>query len=134
MAIRPPPASSFPRIDKDQLVAPGAINFPKIPGVKLPNSPLVTYRANFGEDFAAKGIVTIDPPQVGKAFPTLLPQVDRDGNETAGLRSPELQVPLGTYTGWNLRSPDIGAPTELYDMVGSWIPFAKSKLLRNVGK
>ncbi len=125
-----PPASSFPRIDKDQLVAAGALQFPKIPGMKLPDSPLVTYRTDFGPDFAAKGIVTKDRPQVGKAFPTLLPQVDRDGNETSGLRSPELQVPLGTYTGWNLRSPDIGAPTELYDMVGSWIPFAKTKASR----
>ncbi len=125
-----PPASSFPRIDKDQLVAFGALQFPKIPGVKLPDSPLVTSRMNFGTEFASKGIVTVDPPEVGKPFPTLLPQVDRDGNETSGLRSPELQVPLGTYMGWNLRNPEIGAPTELYDMVGSWVPFAKTKAAR----
>jgi len=36
---------------------------------------------------------------------------------------PEISVPLASYTGWNLRSKHIGAPEELYSMVGSWIPF-----------
>ena len=125
-----PPASSYPRIDKDQLVAKGAMQFPKIPGIKMPETPLQTHRMNFGPAYAGKGIITVDPPQIGKAFPTLLPQVDRDGNETSGLRSPELQVPLGTYMGWNLRAVAIGAPTEQYDMVGSWIPFPKTKAAR----
>ena len=30
----------------------------------------------------------------------LVPQVDESGNEIAGLISPELAVPLATYTGW----------------------------------
>ena len=38
---------------------------------------------------------------------------------------PEMQVPLATYAGWNLRTPEIGAPDELYSMVGSFIPFAR---------
>jgi hypothetical protein len=32
----------------------------------------------------------------------LVPQVDGDGNDIAGIRSLQLAVPLGTYTGWNL--------------------------------
>jgi hypothetical protein len=40
---------------------------------------------------------------------------------------PEIQAPLGTYTGWNLRAPAIGAPEELYSMQGSWIPFALTR-------
>src|SRR4029077_17612435 len=71
-----------------------------------------------------------DPPKVGKPFRMLVPQVDRDGNETSGVRTPDLQVPLATYTGWNLRKPELGAPDELFNMVGSFIPFPKTKAER----
>ena len=53
--------------------------------------------------------------------------MDRDGNEIAGIRLPVIQIPLATYTGWNLRHPDIGSPAELYSMVGSFIPFPGTK-------
>ena len=57
----------------------------------------------------------------------LVPQVDRDGNDLAGIRLPEIQVPLATYTGWNLRAPEIGGSQHLYALVGSFIPFARTK-------
>ena len=58
----------------------------------------------------------------------LVPQVDpTDGNETVGIRLPVVRVPLGTHTGWNLRHPAIGAPDELFSMVGSYIPFARTR-------
>jgi hypothetical protein len=74
--------------------------------------------------------VIIDPPKLGSPFPTLVPQVDADGNEMTGLRLPEVQVPLATYAGWNLRDPTIGAPDSLYDMVGSFFPFPRTKAER----
>jgi alpha/beta hydrolase family protein len=43
---------------------------------------------------------------------------------------PEIQVPLASYTGWNLRSAKIGAPDEMYTFTGSWIPFARTKAQR----
>jgi hypothetical protein len=36
-------------------------------------------------------------------------------------------VPLATYTGWNPRHPDQGAPEQLVRMHGSTLPFAPSK-------
>jgi hypothetical protein len=72
----------------------------------------------------------VQPPNPTLPFPTLVPQVDADGNETSGIRLPEIAVPLGTYTGWNLRKPSIGAPDELYSMVGSFIPFTRDKQAR----
>lgn len=125
-----PPASEIPRINKDQLVAPSALNFPKIPGVNLPKEPGYAWHLDFGPDFHSKGIVAFEPPKVGKPFPTLVPQVNRDGNETEGIRLPELAVPLATYTGWNLRDAKIGAPDEIQSMVGSFIPFARTKAER----
>jgi hypothetical protein len=117
-------------VSDDKLVAAGAIQFPKIPGVGLPTRPEKAYHVDYGPEFRSKGIISIEPPKVGSAFPMLLPQVDRDGNETAGVRMPELAVPLATYAGWNMRSKEIGAPQEMYSMVGSWIPFPKTKAER----
>lgn len=125
-----PPDSLMPRVGKDQLVAPGALAFPKIPGVNLPKEPNYAWKMDFGPDFRTKGIIAFEPPKVSGHYPTLVPQVDRDGNETSGLRLPELAVPLATFTGWNLRDPKIGAPDEIQSMVGSFIPFARTKAER----
>ncbi len=119
-----PPASEYPRIAKDQLVALGAYAFPKIPGVEIPTIKREAYRLDF----------SVEPPKAGPPYPTLIPQVDQDGNETSGIRMPEVQVPLASYTGWNLRSRNIGAPEELYSMAGSWIPFPLSKAEREQRK
>ena len=115
-----PPASQYPLIGKDQLVGLGALSFPKIDGIRLPKIKREAYRL----DFASV------PPKIGAPFPTLLPQVDQDGNETSGIRMPTVRVPLASYTGWNLRNKAIGAPDELYSMVGSWIPFPRTRVER----
>ncbi len=122
-----PPDSKYPRIDKDQLVSTKALAFPKIPGVSVPQNTHYAWRLDFGPDFRTKGIVAFEPPKVGASFPILIPQVDQDGNETSGIRLPELAVPLATYTGWNLRDPKIGAPEAIQSMVGSFIPLARTK-------
>jgi len=114
---REPPASVFPMISKDQLVSMGALAFPRIPNVNVPHHKRDAYRIDFS---------TEPPKVVGVPYPTLVPQVDQDGNETTGIRMPEIQVPLASYTGWNLRSPSIGGSTELFSMVGSWIPFPRT--------
>ena len=68
----------------------------------------------------------LEPPRVGDPFGVLVPQSDADGNDLGGVRLPELQVPLATYTGWNLRDPSIGAPEQRVSFLGSWIPLAKT--------
>jgi hypothetical protein len=126
-----PPESQFPRIADDKLVALGAVQFPKIPGVAFPTRMHKAYRVDYGPEFRSKGIVAIEPPKVGAAFPMFVPQVDpQDGNETSGIRLPVIQAPLGTYAGWNLRDPKIGAPDELYSMVGSYLQFPRTKAER----
>ena len=125
-----PPASAYPRIADQQLVPPSDMHFPKLSGVVVPTLWYRAWHADYGPEFASKGIITIDPPKVGSPFPVLVPQVDADGNETAGIRLPEVQVPLGTYTGWNLRDPRIGASDSLYTSIGSFIPLARTKAER----
>jgi hypothetical protein len=115
-----PPQSQYPRVSKDQLVAVSAYAFPKIPGVATPQFNRRAFRLDF----------SVEPPKLGPPFPTLVPQVNVDGNETSGVRMPDIQVPLASNTGWNLRSPRIGAPDQLYSMAGSSIPFAMNKAER----
>ena len=115
-----PPASQYPQIAKDQLVALSAFAFPRIMKIELPHRKREAFQLDF----------SIQPPKVGEHFATLVPQVNLDGNETSGIRMPEIQVPLASYTGWNLRLPRIGAPEELYSRYGSWIPFAVNKTER----
>jgi hypothetical protein len=125
-----PPPSSYPKIADGTLAPLGAVAFPKLPGVQFPTRIQRAWHVDYGEEFRSAGIVTIEPPKVGSAFPMLLPQVDADGNDKAGIRMPATAVPLATYTGWNLRSAGIGAPDELYSMTGSFIPFARTKAER----
>lgn len=125
-----PPESQIPRVSKDNLVQVSALNFPKIPGVALPKEPTPVFRLNYGPDFRSKGIISLEPPKFEGRFTVVIPQVDRDGNETSGIRLPDQVTPLATYTGWNLRDPKIGAPDAMFDMVGSMIPFARTRAER----
>jgi len=63
-------------------------------------------------------------------LPHLVPQVDRDGNDIAGVRDPEIAVPMATTTGWNFRDPSVGNPQDIYQLVGSYLPFAQTKSAR----
>ena len=121
-----PPASRYPLLADKSLVAAGDLGFPSIPGVKTSDRVHKAYRADYGPDFVEQGVVTQEPPLIGRAFPTLVPAVDADGNETPGVRVPELQAPLATYTGWNLFNAKSGPTHEISSMVGSYIPFPRT--------
>ncbi len=121
----PPPRSSYPRLDEGTLVPLRDYAFPPIPEVNRPIEANDAGRLDFGPQWQ-QGILGMQPPKVGKPFALLVPQVDTDGNERDGVRLPEIVVPLGTYTGWNLRDPSIGAPEQRVAFEGSYIPFAKT--------
>ncbi len=50
--------------------------------------------------------------------------MDTDGNERAGIRLPDLTVPVATGTGWNPRHPETGGTGQIIPMQGSTFPFA----------
>ncbi len=68
-------------------------------------------------------LIATGPPKEGEAYPHFVPSVDPDGNEISGIRLPDVTVPLASYTGWNLRHPEVGAPERLMSLIGSTIPF-----------
>ena len=104
-----PPASRYPRLSDGSLVPVAAFRFPAIPGV--------------GD---ARGIEGPGRMIAGRfaPLPFLVPQVDADGNDVAGIRVPEVAVPLATTTGWNFRSPKVGNPSTIHALLGSYLPFA----------
>jgi hypothetical protein len=113
-----PPESRIPRLADGTLVAIDGLRVPRLPGVTDPRT-------------------TEGPGQIaGGAFaplPFLVPQVDVDGNELAGIRMPDVSVPLATTTGWNFRAPAVGRPEDLYPLLGSYIPFARTLQVREPG-
>lgn len=121
-----PPKSAYPRIDNGTLVPLQNYSFPPIPDVAWPQEASNGERLDFGPQWRSNGILSLQPPKVGKPFPVLVPQVNEDGNETDGVRLPEMEVPLGTYAGWNLRDPSISAPAQRVSFEASYIPFAKT--------
>ncbi len=120
-----PPPNTYPKIAEKTLVPLSKWAFPKIPGVNTPHEMNLGYRLDFGLQWKA-GIVSNEPPKVGKAFGVLVPQTNADGNDLGGVRLPELQAPLATYTGWNLRDASIGAPDLRLSFLGSFIPLART--------
>jgi hypothetical protein len=126
-----PPASRYPHIADGTLVAPDRLKFPKVPGVVTTSTGLQgAFRVDYGPKFATEGIVTLEPPRVGTAFPIMVPQVDADGNGLAGVKMPELAVPLATYTGWNLFNDRSGPTSVLASMQGSYIPLPRTSAER----
>ena len=121
----PPPPSSYPKVSDGTLVPLQEYVFPAIPGVNKPHEANAAYRIDFGRNWR-EGILSIQPPKVGNAFPVLVPQVDADGNERDGVRLPEITVPLATYASWNLRDPSIGAPDQRVSFEASYLPFPKT--------
>jgi len=120
-----PPASRYPRIAERSLVARAALNTAGLTGINVPENAQPVFRLDNGEK--EPGIAAIVPPKVGKPYTVLLPQLDNDGNELPGIRMPALAAPLATYSGWNLRSPAIGGPRELLQLIGGMRPFARTR-------
>lgn len=119
----PPPDSRHGRIDDGTLVPHDAIrrSWPAI-GIPLPEHPRDPRRLDHGDTWP-DGVISREPPVVGEAYPTLLPAIDDDGNEVAGVRLPEVAVPLGTFAGWRLRSESMGAPWAIVGLQGFWKSF-----------
>jgi hypothetical protein len=101
-------------------VAPSALAFPALPDVQPPE------RTN-GVAVLEDWVYPSRTPD--KIYTPLVPQVDADGNEVAGVRLPAIAVPLATHTGWNFYNIP-GLEGEFCDREGLCLPFAKTQAER----
>jgi hypothetical protein len=119
-----PPASRTPRLKDGTLVAPGELAFPPVPGIA------VARRVN------EVGVLRdwVKPEMdLSKPYRALVPQVDLDGNETSGILLPDIAVPLGTHTGWNLYKAPF-PEGELCDRDGTYKPFPATRAERQAAR
>ncbi|MGH8068688.1 MAG: alpha/beta hydrolase domain-containing protein [Candidatus Entotheonellia bacterium] len=124
----PPPASRVPTRTDGTLASAAEVKarFPQIPGVIYPSEPDRLFVQEHGPEFE-RGMIAKEPPEEDKTkeYAVLVPQVDVNGNDLAGVRTPHIEVPLATFTGWNLRLPGC-AENDLASLNGSYLPFAKT--------
>jgi hypothetical protein len=128
-----PPASQMPRVADGTLVPPlphedakAAYSFPRIPGVVYNGAHHTGDLWDFGPGFD-KGFLSVLPPRrVGTPYPVFVPKADADGNDIAGIRLPEVAVPVATYTGWALRADGLDG----CDANGQKLDFAKTRAAR----
>lgn len=118
----PPPPSRYATLGEGTLVSYEQLDVPGVPGVEVLEEVSILRALDFGPDLASRGVITREPPDLGPAYPFLVPQVDENGNEIGGLRSLDIAVPLGTYTGWLPGNPVSGA--------GVFVPFARTRAER----
>jgi hypothetical protein len=126
-----PPPSVVPRL-KDGTAVPAESTrdrYTRLPGVRFADRIERPRRLDFGPDLD-RGVLHDLPPKTGAPFVTFVPSIDDDGNDVPGIRPVELLTPLATYTGWNPRHPDQGAPGDLMSMLGSTLPFTPTRAAR----
>lgn len=127
-----PPDSQVPKIADATLVRPQQVKFPAIPGVSytglVNNYSLLDWGPGYRPQDESGIATQVPPAYLGRDYAILVPQVDTDGNDLAGIRSLDVAVPLGTNTGWNYT----GVPGRIDQagLFGSYFPFAKTAALR----
>lgn len=127
-----PPKSNYPRLEDGTLVTVDAARaaFPRIPGVTAPSVVNELHLLDFGESFGSRGgILTKQPPVLGRAYRMFVPKPDADGHDVAGARPLQVRVPLGTNTGWNVRASEHRAPN-LCGLTGAYFSLAETRAER----
>lgn len=121
-----PPPSAIPTLRDGTLVPAAKVTFPALANVAAPNA--LTAGVRMANPYLAKD------GGAGAPLPLLVPQVDADGNERAGIRLPDLAVPLATFTGWNFRRTAAGVSDDLTALIGSWIPLPANQAAAEAAK
>lgn len=89
----------------------------------------IAYPAVANELWVTDYARAIPARDLSRKYVVPVPRTDADGNETNGIRVPDVAVPLATYTSWNIRKAGFAAG-DLCDSVGSTLPFAKTLAAR----
>jgi hypothetical protein len=128
-----PPPNQIGRISDKTLLLLESIRpiLEKIPGVHFPKYlKRISYMVFDKETQKAENL----PSEVGEPYEVRVPSIDNDGNEIPGIRLPDISVPIGTHTGWNIRHEETGGPGQVIGTTGSTIPFSSTKVERETNR
>ena len=97
----PPPASRVPSVANGTAVPREALEsqWTSIPGSAWASHLPQRLRMDFGPD-PDRGVLSY-PPKENGAYPVLVSSLDETCNDAAGIRLPDVSVPLASYAGWN---------------------------------
>ncbi|MHB8575491.1 MAG: alpha/beta hydrolase domain-containing protein [Dehalococcoidia bacterium] len=128
-AGEPPPPSSFPRRANGSASSPEQViaALSGVPATALPAPERLRRMRTLDLGPDASHGVGAYPPAAGDAYPFAVSAVDADGNELAGIRLPDVSVPVAAYSGWNPRHPETGGAGQLLDYLGSTVPFPATR-------
>jgi len=125
-----PPPSRYPTLAKRQLVPRDGVRFPQIPSLPFADYMPGVWRMDYGPEYSTTRVITKEPPSLGDPYVVLVPQVNADGNDEGGIALPEVAVPLGTHTGWNVSTFPLGGLRYLAGLVGAFQPLARTRAER----
>ena len=122
-----PPASMYPSFTAGTaapVTSQSAVGFPDL------SSLGISYPAKLYNELAVTRYAGGVPmPDLSREYTLYVSKTDADGNELAGVRVPDVVVPLATYTSWNYRAAN-HAPGDLCSSQGSTFLFASTKAQR----
>ncbi len=125
-----PPESNIPRRSDGTLVTPKEISYPNIPALNYdgwPALPEFVYTPQTMFHYSPLDFSGVPyKPATNEEYVAQVSQIDADGNDMAGIRLPELTVPLGTHLGWSVMKEGSGFPDSC-GQHGTFIPFAKTR-------
>lgn len=129
--IEPPP-SRHPRISDGTAVTRAKVLeiFARLPGFAPPDPRRLPFVRTVDLSCDEATGVGRYPAKEGEFYPALVSAVDADGNEIAGVRMPDVAVPVGTHAGWNPRDPITGSPEQIVPMNGLSLWFARDAATR----
>ena len=124
-----PPASVFPRGREATAASRAEVlkALAAIPGFALPRPDRLPSLApmDLGEH-AGQGVPALPARFTGEPYPSPVSAVDADGNETGGVRMPDVSIPVATHAGFNPRHPESGGDGQILEYLGSTIPLART--------
>ena len=116
-----PPPSRYPRLSDESLVDRAEViaKFKQSPYFPhLPDAASLTalWSLDLGDDIE-DGICRF-PARLRARYPTLVTDVNDHLNEVAGIRLPEVAIPIGIHSGWNPRDSVHGAANQTAAFAG----------------
>lgn len=124
-----PPPSAVPRWSDESAVSREDVlkQLSAIPSLALPDPAELPVMSalDLGPD-SERGIGRFPAEPFGAPYPCAVSALDADGNETAGVRMPDVSVPVATHLGFNPRHVDSGGAGQIIDYFGSSVPFPRT--------